>query len=61
MAFDTYKIIAPWNVHSGDDSVLNVIEMNNIVIEALVKGQIKNIHIKNAHTMSTSCKQFYIL
>lgn len=48
MAFDTYEIIAPGNAYLDNDIVLEVIRMCSIVIEALVWGKIKKIHIKDA-------------
>lgn len=38
MAFDTYEVIAPINVHLGNDSIMEDFEMGYIVIEVLVKG-----------------------
>ena len=41
MAFDTYEVIAPINVHLGDDSVMENFEMGSIVVEVLVEGETK--------------------
>ena len=45
--FDTYEVIAPRNVHLGDTSVVEVIGMSSIFVEAIVKGNINQICIKD--------------
>jgi transposase InsO family protein len=47
-AFDTYEVIAPRNVHLGDDSVVEAIGLGSIVVEVSVRGRSKRIRIKDA-------------
>ena len=47
-AFHTYEVIAPRNVHMGDDSVVKTIGMGSIVVEAVCKGRSRKITIKDA-------------
>ena len=47
-AFNTYEVIAPRNVHLGDDSVVEAIGVGSIVVEVLVRGQSRRIRIKDA-------------
>ena len=46
-AFDTYEVITPYNVHLDDNSVVEAIGMGSIIVEAIVKGKINQIRIKN--------------
>lgn len=46
--FDTYEIIAPHNVHLGDDSVVEVIGMESNVVEAIMRNDINRFCIKSA-------------
>lgn len=48
VAFDTYEIITPCNVHLGDDSVVEVIGMESNVVEAIVRNDINRLCIKFA-------------
>lgn len=45
-AFDIYEVIAPRNVHLDDNSVVDAIGI--VVIEAIAKGNVNRISIKNA-------------
>ncbi len=47
-AFDTYEVIAPRNVHLGDDSVVEAIGMGSIVVEVVTRGKMNRIRIENA-------------
>ena len=46
-AFDTFEVIPSRNVHSGDDSVVDVIEVDSIAVQVLVRGRSKKIRIKD--------------
>ena len=48
VALDTYKIIASRNVYLDDDGIIEIIEMDSIVVEILMRYKIKTIYIKNA-------------
>lgn len=54
MAVDTYEVIAPVNVHLGDDSVIENFEMESIVIEVMMKGETKRIRNKDVFHMHKS-------
>ena len=47
MAFHTYEVISPRNVHLGDDSVVNAIGIGSILVEVLVRGREKMMTIKD--------------
>lgn len=47
-AFDTYEVIASRNVHLDSNSVVEAIIMGFIIVEAIVKGELNHILIKNA-------------
>jgi len=47
-AFDTYEVIAPRNVHLGDDSVVEAVGMGSIVVEVITRGKMNRIRIKDA-------------
>ena len=44
--FDMYEVITPHNVHLDDNNIVQAIEMESIVVEALLKGKINQIRIK---------------
>ena len=39
-AFNTYEVIAPCNVHLGNNSLVKAIEMEFIILKVIVKGKI---------------------
>lgn len=45
--FDTYKVIAPFNVYLGDDSVVETIRMGSTLIKVMVKDKKKRTCIKD--------------
>ncbi len=47
VAFNIYEVIPTRNVHMGDDSIVEAIGMGSILVEVLVKGQIRRIRIKD--------------
>jgi hypothetical protein len=42
-----YEVIPTRNVHMGDDSIVEAIGMGSILVEVMVKGQIRRIKIKD--------------
>ena len=44
-AFDTYEVITPRKVHLEDNSIVEGIGMGTIVVQVMVKGQPKRVHI----------------
>lgn len=46
-AFNTSKIIDPCNVYLEDDCVVKAIGMGSIIVEAIVKGKINCVVIKD--------------
>ena len=47
VAFDTYEVIGPHNVHLGDNIVVKVIRMGSIFFKTIVKDKIHFIRIKD--------------
>jgi transposase InsO family protein len=47
VAFNTYEVISPRNVHLGDDSVVDAVGVGSIVVDVLVRGQVKKMTIKD--------------
>lgn len=45
-AFDTYEVIASHNVHLGDDSVVEALGIESIVMEVIVRGKINQFKNK---------------
>lgn len=45
--FDTYEVIARFNVNLGDISILRATGMGSIVVEVLVRGKTRRICIKH--------------
>ena len=48
MAFDTYEVNIPLNIHLDDDSIVEAIKMGPIVGKILMKDITKEICIKDA-------------
>jgi hypothetical protein len=47
VAFDMYEVIPTRNVHMGDDNIVEAIGMGSILVEVMMKGQIRRIRIKD--------------
>ena len=47
VVFDTYEVITPCNVHLDDNSVVQTIGMEFLVVEAILEDKINQICIKN--------------
>lgn len=47
VAFYTYEVISPRNVHLSDDSVVDAVGVGSIVVEMLVRGHLKKVTIKD--------------
>lgn len=45
--FDTYEVIAPYNVHLGGDNIIEAIGLGTVGVEVMMKDEIKRICIKN--------------
>ena len=56
--FDMYKVITPHNVHLDDNNIVQAIEMESIVVEALLKGKINQIRIKMYPNCMPICFQW---
>ena len=52
VAFDIYEVIFLRNVYLGDDNVIKAIIIGFIVVEVMVKGNIKRISIKDVFHIS---------
>ena len=47
VAFHTYEVISPRNVHLGDDSIVDAIGVGSIIVEVLVRGHLKKVTMKD--------------
>lgn len=56
VAFDKYEIIAPSNVHFGDDSIVEATEMGFIIVEVMVKDKSRKF-VSKMSTLYSSYKQ----
>ena len=47
VAFDTYEMISPHNVHLDDDSMAKAIGMGSIIVRVKMRGKMTRIYIMN--------------
>lgn len=51
-AFDTYEVIALHDVHLDDNNIVQTTRLGSIVVEAIVKGNINQMYIKDVFPMN---------
>ena len=56
--FDTHEISSLCNIYLGYGNVMKTIKMGLIVVEVILKGRIKRIHIKNVFHVSKLQENF---
>ena len=61
VVFDTYEVIAPHNVHLGDESVVKVIGMRSIAVKAIVRVKSTCTLLHHLLKLYVDLKNIYML